>query len=527
MAALTAKLVGGGYERPDADKELPLDVNYAKLPEWLVDRKQVPADWSRKLQAIQTKAAEAVAELPPGFLGQFEGGEEGLDYFLARQVLAKLSETAEKGLLGGLKGTAGSWEKVVKAYEYNLIYVAEAAQALCRNADYEIPFLKKQAAKCQQQLADLERKKADAQKSAAAAAADFQQARCRRRVVECRQLGIDSRDIRGGLLGLTAELPALAGAAVDALQADGITQGIAYYAALVGSQQQGGEAGAAAAAAADAVLPTLREVRDGRTVPPAEPAEPAVVDASAAASGSGALEVDWDLGAALEAVGGGEDGGSGGGGGAPAGGISWDLDASDLAAAEAAPGAAPGVISWDVDVEVSAEGAEGEGGSSEAGASSAPAGISWDIELSGVGEDTTASEQPDSGAAAAGSGDTRCRELGGSGRELLTASAPEAVRHVSADLAAAMLEAVNAALAQFGAAGGAGGQVRQMHLFRAAADAELRRAEIQRQLMADSAKLAVLVKRSRQAKAEVERALGAKLGRRVNIQGEINQLLAG
>ena len=29
---------------------------------------------------------QAVAELPPGFLGQFEGGEEGLDYFLAKQV---------------------------------------------------------------------------------------------------------------------------------------------------------------------------------------------------------------------------------------------------------------------------------------------------------------------------------------------------------------------------------------------------------------------------------------------------------
>lgn len=232
---------------------------------------------------------------------------------LSSQVLAKLSETAEKGLLGGLKGAAGSWDKVVKAYEYNreplahqlislcslrklagwfsacsgpalpspralatrsyvathclasarslrcacastpllhtlasllaaaapsvclaVIFVAEAAQALCRNADYEIPFLKKQvaaaccplppapfvwppglrhsgaakqgppstrsrvpalphpcvlhasflpcppapqAAKYQQQLADLERRKADAQKSAAAAAADFQQAR--------------------------------------------------------------------------------------------------------------------------------------------------------------------------------------------------------------------------------------------------------------------------------------------------------------------------------------------------------------
>lgn len=31
---------------------------------------------------------QAVNELPPGFLGQFEGGEDGLDYFLAKQVLS-------------------------------------------------------------------------------------------------------------------------------------------------------------------------------------------------------------------------------------------------------------------------------------------------------------------------------------------------------------------------------------------------------------------------------------------------------
>ena len=34
-------------------------------------------------------------------------------------MLAKLTETAEKGFLGGLKGAAGSWDKVVRAYEYN------------------------------------------------------------------------------------------------------------------------------------------------------------------------------------------------------------------------------------------------------------------------------------------------------------------------------------------------------------------------------------------------------------------------
>ena len=48
------------------------------------------------------------------------GGEDApLDYFAAQQVLAKLTETAEKGFLGGLKGAAGSWDKVVRAYEYN------------------------------------------------------------------------------------------------------------------------------------------------------------------------------------------------------------------------------------------------------------------------------------------------------------------------------------------------------------------------------------------------------------------------
>lgn len=41
MASLIAKLEGGGYERPDADKQLPLDINYAKLGEWLV---RPPAD---------------------------------------------------------------------------------------------------------------------------------------------------------------------------------------------------------------------------------------------------------------------------------------------------------------------------------------------------------------------------------------------------------------------------------------------------------------------------------------------------
>lgn len=50
-------------------------------------------------------------------------------------------------------------------------------------------------------------------------------------------------------------------------------------------------------------------------------------------------------------------------------------------------------------------------------------------------------------------------------------------------------------------------------------EAEAKRAEVQRQLMADAARLAALVAQTRRAKVLAEAALGAKLGRRINIQG--------
>jgi len=31
-----AKLVGEGFEKPDGEQELPIDINYAKLVEWVV-----------------------------------------------------------------------------------------------------------------------------------------------------------------------------------------------------------------------------------------------------------------------------------------------------------------------------------------------------------------------------------------------------------------------------------------------------------------------------------------------------------
>lgn len=571
LAEAVVRKVGEGYDRPDGDSQLPVDIKYDKLQEWLVDRRQVPTDWVRRLQAVQAQAAAAVAELPPGFLAQLEGGEDApLNYARAKQVLERLAETAEKSLLGSYKGAAGVWGKLVHAYESNLLFVAEAAQALARNVDYEIPFHKKQVARAQQQLADFERKKADSAKSAAAAAAEFQ--------AECAALGVDADRLRPSLLALAAELPTAMGEAVALLWAGGVTEALEYYRAFVElvAGPAGADSRAQAAAGSEALLPTLAEVRAGGTVPPTAE-QLAAVAVTATGSCGAAARIDWGpLGGGAEAAG--EAGADAGG----PGGISWDLDAADLSAGAGEAGGGAG-IAWDVEAEAPAGGAadaEDDGGGGGAAIE-----ISWDIGVSDTGEGLEhrghAPGGPSSAALAATAVEAeadaesaapaevrrlivdaeyrtrllddlcellaflaqRCAELSSNkGSELLASGgAAEAVQHVSADVAARLREAVSAALtglesdrlrrllairtsARFVdrlAASLEKKAGQEAKFLRAGRDTEARRGEVQRQLMADSARLAALVREARAAKAAAEVGLGAKLWRRVNIMGEL------
>ena len=57
------------------------------------------------------------------------------------------------------------------------VWLGEAATTLARNADYEIPYLKAQAGKLDQQLVDAERRCADYIRLAGASAAEYRQAR--------------------------------------------------------------------------------------------------------------------------------------------------------------------------------------------------------------------------------------------------------------------------------------------------------------------------------------------------------------
>lgn len=76
-----------------------------------------------------------------------------INYFHCLKIIEILKETeADTKNLFGRYGSQRmkDWQDVVRSYEKENLYLAEAAQILVRNINYEIPGLKKQIAKEEQ-----------------------------------------------------------------------------------------------------------------------------------------------------------------------------------------------------------------------------------------------------------------------------------------------------------------------------------------------------------------------------------------
>nr|KAG5700055.1 hypothetical protein BaRGS_028292 [Batillaria attramentaria] len=82
---------------------------------------------------------------------------------------------------------------------YNKL-LAEAAQMLARNVNYEIPAVKKQIARCQQLQKECERKETELANNAA----DLR----KKYAASCRQIGIEGQKIKTELAALVRDLPA-------------------------------------------------------------------------------------------------------------------------------------------------------------------------------------------------------------------------------------------------------------------------------------------------------------------------------
>lgn len=205
-------------------RKLPIDIAFARLGEWLVDRKRIPADWRKRMISIRSKISSAYSSLPkdldPFFLTL---DVEAIGYLEAKVIYNTLlnTTTESRNFFGRLSGSAGEWESIVRAYEKDYLFLGEAASTIAQNGNYEIPYQKKQVHKIQQQLAELDRRELEITRNAALSAIKYSES--------CQELGLKGQNVRLELVETAKSLPAIFSRILDILNGESVLKAIEYY----------------------------------------------------------------------------------------------------------------------------------------------------------------------------------------------------------------------------------------------------------------------------------------------------------
>lgn len=184
------------------ESNIPIDINIGKLQDWLISRRHVKKEWQKGILAIREKINNAIQDMPAheSIAALLSGSY--INYFHCLKIIEILKETeADTKNLFGRYGSQRmkDWQDVLRSYEKDNLYLAEAAQILVRNINYEIPGLKKQIAKEEQIQSECEKKHNDLLKNEASSKTEFYNL--------CKQLGIKGDKIKRELVDRLQELP--------------------------------------------------------------------------------------------------------------------------------------------------------------------------------------------------------------------------------------------------------------------------------------------------------------------------------
>ncbi|KAK7068949.1 Protein of unknown function (DUF773) [Halocaridina rubra] len=182
--------------------DIPIDIHTGKLVDWLISRRHCKKEWPDNVQVIREKINNAIQDMPehPEITRLLSGTY--INYFHCLKIVEILKETEKdsKNILGWYGSQRmKDWQEVVKLYEKDSTYLAEAGQLLVRNVTFEIPGLKRQIAKGVQIQQECDRKTAECIKNAADAEKKYYQT--------CKNIGIKGEKIKHELIDLLHTLP--------------------------------------------------------------------------------------------------------------------------------------------------------------------------------------------------------------------------------------------------------------------------------------------------------------------------------
>jgi hypothetical protein len=227
---------GGSLPPADPSTQLPLDIQYLKAVDWLVERRVVNSSWQKGLRVAQAKLEEALkADRPPvaGVDAVLPGDrtQEGTTYFECAKVLAMLKEAGmdEKSFLGAFTNShTARWAEVVKKYEAGNVFLVDTAQYLVQQTSYELPALKKEVGRAEREQAELLRRQADFVSMAEASRVRYAQACAKKQMRECAR-----EDLRAELRKSLSQLRPLYDRVARLAQQPTLVQACAAYKAFV------------------------------------------------------------------------------------------------------------------------------------------------------------------------------------------------------------------------------------------------------------------------------------------------------
>jgi len=217
--------IGEGFAGPDAEQNLPIDIPYNKALEWMVDRRKIPLKWQQILKNIRSKINNAVKDMPENDeMLTLLKDDMNINYFdcLDIKELLKVSEKDTKNVFGQYSSKRmADWNEIINSYQTENLYLAEIAQILIRNTNYEIPALHKLISKNNIQIKENEIKESEYNDTILSYKSKFKQA--------CTDLNIQGENVRDELKGLLIQLPEIYDKVIKFVQQDQVKNTIDFY----------------------------------------------------------------------------------------------------------------------------------------------------------------------------------------------------------------------------------------------------------------------------------------------------------
>uniref|UniRef100_A0A1A9X2Z2 CDK5RAP3-like protein n=1 Tax=Glossina brevipalpis TaxID=37001 RepID=A0A1A9X2Z2_9MUSC len=213
------------------EANIPIDIHVLKLQDWLVSRRIVPKNIQPQLKNIRSKISNALIDMPShDQLIQLLKGAN-INYFHCKQIVEILKQTEKDSK--SIFGRYGSqrmkdWLEVLRLYEKDNIYLAESAQIYVRNVNYEIPSIRRQMSKMEQQHEECLKRCQDLNKPEAAFLAEH--------TALLQQLGVKGENLREEFTEALRTLPTLYMESIKNIKT--LEEALNLYAQTIGQTKQ-------------------------------------------------------------------------------------------------------------------------------------------------------------------------------------------------------------------------------------------------------------------------------------------------